>query len=34
MTQTPDPTPLQTALGTMSVLGGVMGGGAGMPSWV
>jgi len=23
---TPDPTPLQTALGTMSVLGGIMGG--------
>ena len=34
MTQTPDPTPLQTALGTMSVLGGIMGGGGGMPSWV
>ena len=34
MTQTPDPTALQTALGTMSVLGGIMGGGAGMPSWV
>ena len=33
MTQTPDPTPLQTALGTMSVLGGIMGGGGGMPSW-
>ena len=34
MTQTPDPTALQTALGTMSVLGGIMGGGGGMPSWV
>ena len=34
MTQAPDPTPLQTALGTMSVLGGIMGGGGGMPSWV
>ena len=34
MQQTPDPTPLQTALGTMSVLGGIMGGGGGMPSWV
>ena len=34
MTQTPDPTALQTALGTMSVLGGVMGGGGGMPNWV
>ena len=34
MTQTPDPTALQTALGTMSVLGGIMGGGGGTPSWV
>ena len=34
MQQTPDPTALQTALGTMSVLGGIMGGGGGMPSWV
>ena len=34
MTQTPDPTALQTALGTMSVLGGIMGGGGGMPNWV
>jgi len=31
---TPDPTPLQTALGTMSVVGGIMGGGGGMPSWL